>query len=135
MGYDGTGVTVSILDGGSDWGHPDLIGTWLTGPSGWPQAYDPYDTLVLLVDPGQIDLGLTWYAPTQQKTGVPAGTGQSKVTFATQTGPSRNFSAPDGTVSHDYTYPTAWSKSGKVRVGSHPDDYLLLLYGERPAFL
>ena len=32
MGYDGTGATVSILDGGSDWGHPDLIGTWLTGP-------------------------------------------------------------------------------------------------------
>ena len=29
----------------------------------------------------------------------------------------------------------AWSKSGKVRLGSHPDDYLLELYGERPAFL
>ena len=135
MGYDGTGVSVSILDGGSDWGHPDLIGTWLTGPDGWPQAYDPFGTLVLLVDPGQVDVGLTWYTPTQQKTGTPAGAGVSKVTFATRTGPSRNFAAPDGTVSHDYTYPTAWSKSGKVRLGSHPDDYLLLLYGERPAFL
>ena len=75
MGYDGTGVTVSILDGGSDWGHPDLIGTWLTGASGWPQAYDPYDTLVLLVDPGQVDVGLTWYTKTQLKTGTPAGGG------------------------------------------------------------
>ncbi len=135
MGYDGTGVSVSILDGGTDWGHPDLIGTWLTGSAGWPQAYDPYDTLVLLIDPSQVDLGLTWYTPTQQKTGAPAGAGQLKVTFATRTGPSRNFFAPDGTNSHDYTFPAAWSKSGKVRVGSHPDDYLLALYGERPAFL
>ena len=80
-------------------------------------------------------LGLTWYTPTQQKTGAPAGGGTSQVTFATRTGPSRNFAAPDGTASHDYTFPAAWSKSGKVRLGSHPDDYLLLLYGERPAFL
>ena len=28
-----------------------------------------------------------------------------------------------------------WTKSGTVRLGSHPDDYLLALYGERPAFL
>ncbi len=135
MGYDGTGVSVSILDGGADWGHPDLIGTWLTGPSGWPQAYDPYDTLVLLVDPSQVDAGLTWYTKTQLKTGAPAGGGNLSVTFATRTGPSRNFAAPDGTVSHTYTFPAAWSKSGKVRLGSHPDDYLLALYAERPAFL
>ena len=135
MGYDGTGVSVSILDGGTDWGHPDLIGTWLTGPTGWPQAYDPFGTLVLLVDPGQVDLGLTWYTPTQPKTGVPAGAGVLKVTFATRTGPSRNFAAPDGTSTHDYTFPTAWTKSGMVRLGSHPDDYLLALFGERPAFL
>ena len=43
-----TGSTVSILDGGTDFGHPDLIGTWLTAPvDGWPQAYDPFDTLIL----------------------------------------------------------------------------------------
>ncbi len=135
MGYDGTGTTVSILDGGSDWGHPDLIGTWLTGPSGWPQAYDPFDTLILLVDPGQVDQGLTWYTPTQAATGTPAGAGQLQVTFATRTGPSRNFAAPDGTASHTYTFPAAWTKSGSVRLGSHPDDHLLGLYGERPAFL
>lgn len=134
MGYDGTGTTVSILDGGTDWGHPDLIGTWLTGPSGWPQAYDPFDTLVLLVDPGQVDVGLTWYTPTQLKTGVPVG-GNLQVSFATRTGPSRNFAAPDGTVTNTYTFPAAWSKSGKVRLGSHPDDHLLALFGERPAFL
>ena len=33
-GYTGTGVTASVLDGGTDWGHPDLIGTWQT----WTQA-------------------------------------------------------------------------------------------------
>ena len=135
MGFDGTGSTVSILDGGSDWGHPDLIGTWLTAPSGWPQAYDPFDTLILLVDPGQVDQGLTWYTPTQAATGTPAGAGRLQVTFATRTGPSRNFAAPDGTASHTYTFPAAWTKSGSVRLGSHPDDHLLGLYGERPAFL
>jgi hypothetical protein len=135
MGHDGTGVTVSILDGGPAWGHTDLIGAWLTGVGGWPQASDPFDTLVLLIDPSQVSRGLTWYTPTQQKTGVPAGSGTLKVTFATRTGPSRNFAAPDGTNSHDYTFPAAWSKSGKVMLGGHPDDYLLALYGERPAFL
>jgi Subtilase family len=134
MGYDGSGSTVSILDGGTDWGHPDLLGTWLTGPDGWPQAYDPFDTLVLLVDPSQVDLGLTWYTPTQLKTGVPVG-GDLQVSFDTRTGPSRNFFAPDGTVTNTYTFPAAWSKSGTVRLGSHPDDYLLSMFGERPAFL
>src|SRR5262245_7502317 len=55
--------------------------------------------------------------------------------FATKTGPSRNFAAPAGTNTHTYGFRSAWTKSGTVHLGSHPDDHLLQLYGERPAFL
>ena len=61
QGFTGDGMTASVLDGGTDWGHPDLIGTWQTWTqdeptargrrrdtnwAGWPKAFDPYDTLV-----------------------------------------------------------------------------------------
>jgi hypothetical protein len=77
-GYTGTGVTASVLDGGTDWGHPDLVGTWQTwsqddvpnegadaGWVGWPKAFDPYGTLVLALAPDMVDQGLTWYMKTQ----------------------------------------------------------------------
>lgn len=158
-GYTGTGVTASVLDGGTDWGHPDLIGTWQTwsqddvtsfgadpGWVGWPKAFDPYSTLVLLSAPDTVAQGLSWYTETQaaQCTYVkPNGQPAKKidrntlcsVSFATQTGPARNFAAPAGTHVHTYTFPASWSKSGTVKLTSHPDEYLLQLYGERPAVL
>src|SRR6185312_4376508 len=76
-GFAGEGTTVSILDGGTDWAHPDLLNTWQTwsgatdsdpftddGWNGWPKAFDPYDTLVWLLAPNFVDQGLTWYTPT-----------------------------------------------------------------------
>ena len=72
-GYTGTGTTVGVLDGGTDFGHPDLIGTWqvwsgLTGVragwNGWPKAFDPFGTLQWLAAPSQIDQGLSWYVRT-----------------------------------------------------------------------
>jgi Subtilase family len=145
-GYAGEGSTVGVLDGGTDFGHPDLIGTWQTwsgatdtatvddGWNGWPKAFDPYDTLVWLAAPDFVDQGLSWYTPTQVKQCTRHGN-RCEVTFATRTGPSRNFNLPSGTASHTYTLPRDWSKSGSVKLGSHPDDYLLALYEERPAFL
>jgi Subtilase family len=159
-GYTGTGVTASVLDGGTDWGHPDLVGTWQTwtqddmtnfgadpGWVGWPKAFDPYSTLVLLAAPDMVPQGLSWYTDTQsatctyvKKNGKPTDPRKEKdalcqVTFGTQTGPARNFSAPAGANTHTYTFPASWTKSGTVKLGSHPDEYLLELYGERPAFL
>ncbi len=157
-GYTGTGVTASVLDGGTDWGHPDLIGTWQTwsqadvangadpGWVGWPKAFDPYSTLVLLAAPDTVAQGLSWYTETQSATctyvdkhGRPAKKLDKNtlcsVSFATQTGPARNFSAPAGTNTHTYTLPASWTKSGTVKLTSHPDEYLLELYGERPAVL
>ena len=145
-GYAGEGVTVGVLDGGTDFGHPDLVNTWRTwsgatdsdfvdsGWNGWPKAFDPFGTLQLLAAPSQITGGLSWYTPTTAAT-CPAGNGDCLVSFGTRTGPSRNFSAPDGRATHTYRFPRSWSKSGRVRLGSHPDDYLLELYKERPAFL
>jgi len=44
-GFTGEGTTVAVLDGGTDFGHPDLLDTWKVGANGWPEAYDPYGTL------------------------------------------------------------------------------------------
>lgn len=169
-GYTGEGVTVGVLDGGTDFGHPDLIGTWqvweglsepFAGWNGWPKAFDPFGTLQWLSAPSQITDGLSWYVTTSPGTcTLSEGSSISEsdslssswwswwhgrkkhkkdptctVEFATKTGPSRNFSAPAGTNLHTYTFPEDFSKSGNVRLGSHPDDHLLLLYSERPAFL
>ncbi len=144
-GFTGSGVTVGVLDGGTDFGHPDLIGTWQVwsnapdpGWNGWPKAFDPYGTLQWLAAPSNITDGLSWYTLTQSKACTLSGHGSKKkcsVAFATRTGPSRNFNAPAGTVEHTYTFPAGWTKSGTVRLGSHPDDYLLALFEERPAFL
>jgi hypothetical protein len=144
-GFDGAGTVGSVLDGGTDWGHPDLIGTWKTwtnapdpGWNGWPMAFDPFGTLQLLLAPGQIDQGLSWYTKTQAQTSfgsVASNASLATVSFATRTGPSRNFSAPDGKNTHTYSFPKAWAAGGKVWLGSHPDDHLLQLFGERPAYL
>jgi hypothetical protein len=147
-GYAGEGSTVGVLDGGTDFGHPDLIGTWQSwqgatdsdttdnGWNGWPKAFDPYGTLQFLLFPEDIDAGLSWYTPTTSvRCPGLSHKGTCPVRFATLTGPSRNFSAPAGTAAHTYRFPRAWTKSGTVKLGSHPDDYLLATYQERPAFL
>jgi hypothetical protein len=154
QGFTGSGITASVLDGGTDWGHPDLIGTWQiwtadeldqmaadglpvdTNWAGWPKAFDPYDTLVYLVAPDFIDQGLTWYTKTTAAQ-VQCGARRSScgVEFATMTGPSRNLPVDPGTATHTYKVDPRWSKSGTVKLGSHPDDHLLDLYGERPAFV
>jgi subtilisin family serine protease len=135
QGLTGKGATVAVFDGGSDWAHPDLIGAKIArDASGWPAAFDPFGTVQWLLAPAQIDQGLSWYVRTTPATcALSAST--CHVDFATRTGPSRNFIAPAGTRTHTYSFPAAWSRSGHVRLGSHPDDYTLGLFGERPAFL
>jgi hypothetical protein len=158
-GYTGTGSTVAVLDGGTDFGHPDLIGTWETwkaselpatgsraGWVGWPKAFDPYGALTFGVGVGvsYMQQGLNWYSLTSAKAGCPLSTpadtaaGTCRVSHATRTGPARNplsFTPVNGTVTHEYTYPAAWSKSGTARMSFHPDDHLLDIYHERPGVL
>lgn len=148
-GYTGEGVRVAVLDGGTDFGHPDLLGTWAQDEGEWPEAYDPYGTLLWLNDlfagTSLIETGLGFYTITEpvelqakkDKGGPrkPPVADVTKVTIETRTGPARNFSAPSGTTSDKYTLFASWSKSGTVRVGSHPDDHLLAIYGHRPGVL
>jgi len=121
-GYTGTGVTVAVLDGGTDFGHPDLIGTWQTwsgltgsraGWNGWPKAFDPFGALQWLAAPSQIDQGLSWYVKTTAVTCKDWATKGPKaicsIKFSTKTGPSRNFSAPSGTNQHSYLFPAGVS--------------------------
>ena len=100
-GYAGEGSTVGVLDGGTDFGHPDLIGTWQTwqgardtvatddGWNGWPKAFDPYGTLQYLLFPDDLNDGLSWYTPTQ---GVSCPflnhSNTCSVRFGTSTGPN-----------------------------------------------
>ncbi|MDH3262112.1 MAG: S8 family serine peptidase, partial [Acidimicrobiia bacterium] len=140
QGYTGEGSLVAVLDSGTDFGHPDLIGTWATGPDGWPYAFDPYGTLLWLEAPSLIEQGLSFYSLTDQKTEFAQNAQDRKndlyrVVFETRLGPSRNFSAPNAKVAHEYTFPMDWALDGAVRLGSHPDDYLLQLFSERPAFI
>ncbi|HET8785809.1 MAG TPA: hypothetical protein VFM38_09255, partial [Candidatus Limnocylindrales bacterium] len=145
-GYTGAGVTVGVLDGGTDFGHPDLLGTWQTwsgapdpGWNGWPKAFDPFGVLQFLFAPSQVSSGLSWYVETDAATckdwASKAPQANCSVKFSTRLGPSRNIAAPDAKKSHTYQFPAGFSKSGNVRLGSHPDDYLLSLFGERVAFL
>jgi hypothetical protein len=147
-GYTGAGVTVGVLDGGTDFGHPDLIGTWQTwsgltgsrmGWNGWAKAFDPFGTLQYVLAPSQVEQGLSWYVITDAATCKDWASKGPKATcsvkFSTRLGPSRNIAAPDAKKSHTYQFPASFSKSGNVRLGSHPDDYLLGLFGERVAFL
>lgn len=142
-GYTGAGVRVGVLDGGTDFGHPDLLGTWYQDDGAWPEAYDPYGTLLWLNDVlgggNLVEQGLGWYTITTPVE-IEATRGGRLPRFvtieiATQTGPARNFAAAAGTVTDRYRFPSAWTKSGTVRVGSHPDEYALSAYGHRPAVL
>ncbi|HXG26677.1 MAG TPA: S8 family serine peptidase [Candidatus Binatia bacterium] len=146
-GYTGAGVTVGVLDGGTDFGHPDLLGTWQvwsgqTGPragwNGWPKAFDPFGVLQFLAST-QVEQGLSWYTETDAAVCKDWASKGPKATcsvkFNVRLGPSRNFAAPDAKRQHTYQFPASYSKSGNVRLGSHPDDYLLSLFGERVAFL
>ena len=144
-GFTGNGTTIGVLDGGTDFGHPDLLNTWQVwtdapdpGWNGWPKAFDPFGTLLFLSAPDFVELGMSWYTPTQEKAcpgGNRRGAGSCRIKFDTRLGPSRNFGAPDATRQHTYRFPAAWSQSGTVHVGNHPDDHLLALYGERPVFI
>jgi hypothetical protein len=148
-GFTGTGTVVGVLDGGTDFGHPDLLNTWTTwsgqtgaraGWNGWPKAFDPYGSLIWLLDREDlVDANLSWHTKTVAVTckdwAGKAPQATCPVKFSTRLGPSRNFNLPTATKQHTYQFPAGFSKSGNVRIGNHPDDYLLALYGERPAYL
>ena len=113
-------------------GHPGYARDWqVRATTGWPNAFDPFvPRCSSRSGPGNVNLGLTWYTPTEAKSSFTQTVQDKKkgivsVSYAVRRGPSRNFGAPDAKVTHTYTFPKAWTKSGTVRLGGHPDDHLL----------
>ena len=125
-GYTGEGSTVAVLDGGTDFGHPDLLGhvedrrrtagrRRTTRTARCSGCCCPRTST--RASPGTSSPRLhSDLVKHGRRTASPS---------ACSTGPSRNFAAPSGTVAHAFTFPAKWTKSGTVRLASHPDDYLL----------
>ena len=158
-GYTGTGVTASVLDGGTDWGHPDLIGTWQTWSAGRRRATAPTragsagrrrstPTARSFCSPRRslVPQGLSWYTLTQtaactyvKRTASRRRRTTERALLGQLRHPDRPGAQPAGarrarTLTRT-RFPAAWTKSGTVKLASHPDEYLLELYGERPAVL
>ena len=78
---------------------------------------------------------MSWYVFSELHSDLVRRGSSYRVTADMRTGPSRNFAAPDGTVSRTFVFPAKWTKSGAVRIANHPDDYLLQRDGERAGVL
>lgn len=147
-GYTGKGVKVAILDSGTDQAHPDLIGTWAvvtdtTSPhAGWPMAFDPFSMLLYAFDANFgttfVRTGSAFYVDTRTRpqvtqTDEERQMGQGHFTFA----PFAHSEGRGGkTPGPAHTYKLRMtSKSGVIRVGSHPDRYLSEVYNQHVAVL
>src|SRR5947199_361720 len=125
LGYTGYGVQVSTMDSGTDFGHPDLQGTFArdSDPSSpyfdWPMAFDPNSMASYLLG------GLTfptapssWYVDT---------------TFTSPADGAGNLILPFN--GHVYNVLGVPSASGVYHLGLHPDFTLGSDYGEFVAVL
>ncbi|MGQ0797866.1 MAG: S8 family serine peptidase, partial [Methanobacteriota archaeon] len=122
LGYTGAGIRVAPMDSGTDFGHPDLQGTFarVTDPAspyfnsffglGWPMAFDTYSMEVyvgLTAPPGTTfpAAPLSWYVDTSFTTTADPMTGLLTTPFM-------------GRVYNVSGIPSA---SGVYHVGLHPD--------------
>ncbi len=143
-GYRGEGVRVAIIDDGVDFAHPDLMGTQAVVKDeaspyyGWPMAFNPYSMLLYAYDQYLgywfVANGATWYADTSATPPVIRSfedlqEGTARLSYAPLAG-----SYGERSYWHEYIF---WdtSKSGVYHIGSHPDDALLKVFGERVAVL
>ncbi|TLZ85960.1 MAG: hypothetical protein E6K05_00350 [Methanobacteriota archaeon] len=127
LGYTGYGVRVSPMDSGTDFGHPDLQGTFARDTNAsspyfdWPMAFDPNSMASYLL------AGLTfptapssWYVDTSFTATADPITG--------------NLSLPFN--GHNYNVAGVPSASGIFHLGLHPDNTLRAgYYGEYVALL
>ncbi len=141
LGFRGEGVKVAVLDFATDFGHPDLHGTWAVLPpahpyAGWPQAFDPWAGYQRTFDrtraPAQQSTrtGATGFVELYQDSDVTtrdiSGTLKTTACFQAlvqvQVSPTAIATqlAPE---SCDFVVPET-SKSAKVRYGHHPDTFL-----------
>ena len=111
------------------------------GWNGWPKAFDPYGTLQWLAAP-ELDRRRACRG-TRRRRPPRARAGPRKAAAGDLPGDVRHEDRPVAQLrrarrdehQHTYQFPAGVTPSGNVRLGSHPDDHLLALFGERPAFL
>jgi len=127
LGYTGYGVRVSPMDSGTDFGHPDLQGTFARDTNAsspyfdWPMAFDPNSMASYLLG------GLTF--PT-----APSSWYVDTSFTATANPVTGNLSLPFN--GHVYNVAGIPSASGIYHLGLHPDNSLrVFYYGEFVAML
>lgn len=143
-GFTGEGVTVAVNDDGIDFAHPDLMGTQKiysstvnTQYNGWPVTFSPFSMLLYVNDSF---LGTT-YIQDGYFSAHYVDTSATPATYSCATGikcfdftPLIDVGTPG--LLHTYQFPSTWSQSGVVHVGTHPDfDLRDYVWGERPAVL
>jgi hypothetical protein len=143
-GYLGEGVLVAVIDDSVDFAHPDLMGTQATVKDetspyyGWPMAFNPYSMLEFAYDQylgyNYVADGSTWYMDSKETPPVVRSyqderDGIARLSYAPLAGDRGERS-----YAHEYVLLDT-SQSGVYHIGSHPDDALLEVFGERVAVL
>jgi hypothetical protein len=143
-GYLGEGVLVAVVDDSVDFAHPDLMGTQATVKDesspyyGWPMAFNPYAMLEFAYDHylgyTYVADGSTWYmdsreTPTAVRSYQDEQDGIARLSYVPLAGDRGERS-----YAHEYVLNDT-SQSGIYHIGSHPDDALLEVFGERVAVL
>ncbi len=129
LGFDGTGVTVGVIDTGVDFAHPDLYNATfrVMDPASpyflHPMAYDAssLNDYLIFGEPGP----QSWFVSTSFSTVV--------VEFGTTRWV--NWTSGNATRSWNVTGVAGLVAGEEVRIGFHPDDKLNLLLGMRPGLI
>ncbi len=139
-GYMGEGVTVAVLDDGTDFGHSDLIGTQKIYSStvnseynGWPVVFSPFSMFLYWLNPLYVTFGqpgVGYVDTSEMPTLSSCGAGISCFSYE----PLIDWI--EWTTARTYVMSDSMSLSGVAHVGTHPDFNLRdSVWGERPAVL
>ena len=146
LGFTGEGVKVLVNDTGSDFSHPDLMGTVarIDDPAspynGWPEMFDSFSMLNLAYDyfhgTRYVKSGVGIFGNAPDYADTSATRSGDQLTRNADGTFTATFAPIHGTepAGHTYKLPGT-SKSGVYHFGSHPDTTLEAFFDERVAVL